>query len=112
MVPCVDHVKICSFQDDPALSTRHGVFSTDIVTDTVRINRENLAFSLTPKRARLNVIFLDFDATENFVDTRLVPFGRMYAIWYTVICTCLDVAIDPIAYTEYEYVQSRWRHFF
>ena len=138
MVPHVHHVKICNFNDDPALAivmdrvgedvrgrvttsaiqsaahrmTRHGVFSTDIVTDSVRVNRGNLAFSLTPKRMRLNVFFLDFDATENFVDTRNVPFASMFRIWYKVLCVCLDVPVDPISYDEYEQAQSRWRYHF
>lgn len=139
MTPRMDHVKICSFHDEPALAivmervgdarlkgrvptsviataahkmTRHGVFSTDIVTDTIKVNYGNLAFSLTPKRHQLQVYFLDLDATENYVNTQKVPYSRMQALWYKVLCICLHAPVEPISYAEYAFVKSHWTHFF
>jgi hypothetical protein len=96
-----------------ALRLAHnGVFSDDILTERVRVNTGNLAFSLSKKARRLRVIFLDIDATENFVDTSHVPIDAMFTLWYKIICECLGVASEPITYMEYETARSQWRNFF
>ena len=140
LAPRVKYVRVCSYNDEPALSllmrdegethvslpavtekhiasvvrqlVRNEIMSRDIITESVTVNTGNLVFQLSPKGRYLAVRFLDVDVPENFMNTSAVSSDLMERLWYKIVRTCLRRPTDPITYEEAEELSSGWHPLF
>lgn len=105
-LPCVTERCI---ERTAARMARAGVFSTDVITERLRVNVGNLAFRFTePRPDALKVVFLDFDDVRHFVSSRAADERAMRRVWEHAIRTCLRRPSPPLDWAEWQSVHARF----
>lgn len=135
--PRIYHIKACAWNSSPALVlvmkhmgetrprlpevtdgqierivsvlVKTKVFSTDVYTDSMKVNHGNLAFRFSPKSRNLHVSFLDVDAVENYYDVSAIPESTMHDLWTSIIHVCLRRIPQPPlpSWKEYERIRRQ-----
>ena len=85
-----------------------GVYSYDLYTRDGRMNTGNIAFRLTPKKKKLNVMFLDLDDVSQYQDTTNVPAHDLLYLWKFIIYKCLRRPTEELDLRRFYHMSQRF----